>query len=1040
MGNIANFSIEQPLYTWLIILACLFGGIYGMDSVGRLEDPVFPIKTAYIITPYPGASALEVEQEVTDVMEAVLQELPYLDILTSKSLPGRSEVKVELLQVYGEADIPQIWDELRRRVSEAARRLPPGTYPPLVEDDFGDVYGIFYAVSAADYSAAEIRDISNFLSSRLKLVSGVAKVTTAGEPLEAIHVELDHERLVRLGLPVDAVFGAIALENRVTSAGSVAYGDRRLRVAPELAFGDVDAIRNMRIGRPGSTEIIRLADVATISRGPVEIPPHIIRHHGENVFTVGVSVTRGQNVVDVGDNIDARLDELIRELPLGVEIHPIYRQNTVVRASINEFLRNLLLSVATVVGALCLFMGWRAGTVVGSVLLLTVLGTVGLMSLLGIELQRISLGAVMISMGMLVDNAIVIAEGMVVGVQRGMTPADAAARSVQRTQFPLLGATVIGLLAFAPIGLSDDNSGHFLRSLFQVVAISLLLSWILAITVVPLLGSRLLKTVTDPGRALYSSWGYAPYRAVVQFGLRRSWFAATLILTVTAVCLWGFSFVKQGFFPGTDSPMLYVDYYLPQGTDIRATAAEIEVIEEVLLADPDIANVTSFIGRGMTRFNATIRPEQPNPAMAQLVVRVRDTATIASTMAQVKARIGDLAPHAELMVYRSEFTPTGHSKIEARFSGPDTEVLRMLAERAMDTYLAHDLIDRKIDWRQRELQIVPRFNEDRARRAGINRSDVYQTLAFATQGIQIGLFRERDKLIPIIGRAPQHERDDVSSLPDRLVWSPAQGTHIPMSQIISAFDVVPEDNTILRRQRIRTITAQANAQPGFNVTQVFNGMRADVEAIELPPGYSLEWGGEFEGSAEARELLLNKVPLTFGSMFLITILMFGRLKQPVVIWLTVPMVVCGLVVSLLVTDLSFTFPSFLGLLSLSGMLIKNCIVLVDEIDKRMAEDGRSLEVIREASVSRLRPVMLAAGTTIAGMAPLLSDPFFLEMAVSIMGGLAFATLLTLVAVPVFYRIALGRGVATSVSSPSAAPAPDNAADNSPENNEGALAP
>jgi multidrug efflux pump subunit AcrB len=624
----------------------------------------------------------------------------------------------------------------------------------------------------------------------------------------------------------------------------------------------------------------------------------------------------------------------------------------------------------------------------------------------------------------------VVAEGMVVGVKRGASPTDAAAYAVRRTQFPLLGATVIGLLAFAPIGLSDDNSGYFLRSLFHVVAISLLLSWVLAITVVPLLGSRLLKPTETAHAELYQGWGYAPYRMLLGFGLRRAWLSAAIVLGITGTCLWGFGFVKQGFFPGTDTPLFYVDYYLPQGTDIETTAAEVEELEKAIMADADVVTVTSFIGRGMTRFTATMRPEQPNPAMAQLVVRVTDATRMNDIMARVKDQLGDLAPHAEQMVYRSEFSPSGTSKIEARFSGPDTATLRSLADQAQAVYLAHDLVDRKVDWRQPELQIVPRFDEERARRAGITRADVYQSLAYATHGVQIGLYRDRDKLLPIIGRAPRHERNDVRTLPDRMVWSPTENAHIPMSQIVSAFVLTPEDNTILRRQRIRTITAQANAPPGYNITRVFEGLQGEVEAIALPPGYQLEWGGEFEGSAEARELLLTKVPMTFGSMFFITMLMFGRMRQPIVIWLTVPMVVCGLVLSLVITDLSFTFPSFLGLLSLTGMLIKNCIVLVDEIDKQMIESGQTLTVIREASVTRLRPVMLAAGTTIAGMSPLLADPFFLEMAVCIMGGLAFATLLTLVAVPVFYRIALGRSVGTgdpaapSTAHPAGYPATD----------------
>ena len=418
------------------------------------------IKNAYIITAYPGSSALEVEQEVTDVIEASLQELPYLDHVTSKSVPGRSEVRVELLEKYAGGDLPQIWDELRRRVSEAGFRLPPGASASLVEDDYGDVYGIMYAVSAPDYPERDIHDMAQFMATRLKQVPGVAKVATTGVPDEAVYVELNHERLVSIGLPVDAVFASIGAENRVVAAGSVAHGERRYRIAPELAFDDIGAVADMRIGRPGSTEMIRLGDIATVSRSAVEIPRNIIRHGGERVFTVGVSVSNGENVVDVGQAVDRRMAEIINELPLGVVVEPVYRQHAVVESAIREFLRNLTLSIATVVGALCLFMGWRAGAVVGSVLLLTVLGTICIMSLLGIELQRISLGALMIAMGMLVDNAIVVAEGMVVGVSRGASPGRAATDAVRRTQFPLLGATVIGLLAFAPIGLSDDNSGY----------------------------------------------------------------------------------------------------------------------------------------------------------------------------------------------------------------------------------------------------------------------------------------------------------------------------------------------------------------------------------------------------------------------------------------------------------------------------------------------------------------------------------------------------------------------------------------------------
>jgi multidrug efflux pump subunit AcrB len=596
-----------------------------------------------------------------------------------------------------------------------------------------------------------------------------------------------------------------------------------------------------------------------------------------------------------------------------------------------------------------------------------------------------------------------------VGVSKGSSPGEAAAASVRRTQFPLLGATVIGLLAFAPISLSADASGYFLRSLFDVVAISLLLSWILATTVVPLLGSYLLKAKSAAGTEseIYAGPGYAAYRGLLEMSLRRRWVSCIVIFAITGTGLWGFGFVKQGFFPPDRTPLFYVDYLLPQGTDILTTAAEIAGVESLVEQDDSVVEVASFIGMGMSRFSSTVRPEQPNPAMAQLVVRVQDVQEMSQVMARTQAGISALTPQAQVQTSRSEFTPAGNSKIEARFSGPDPNVLRGLADKALGIYLERNLIDRKTDWRQHELEIVPEFNAERARLAGVSRADVYQSLAFATHGVQIGLFRDKDKLLPIIGRAPLAERSNVHSLTDRLVWSPTEHTHIPMSHVVSSFTLRPQDSRILRRQRIRTISALANAPPGHNVTQVFNRMRSEVEAIPLPPGYSFEWGGEYEATQQAERLIFDKVPLTFGIMFFITVLMFGNLRQPIVIWLTVPMVVCGVVLSLLITDMAFTFTAFLGLLSLSGMLIKNCVVLVDEIDKRLAEVGHDPDIIIQACISRLRPVTLATGTTIAGISPLLTDPFFAEMAVCIMGGLAFATLLTLIAVPVFYRLALG---------------------------------
>lgn len=1012
MNNLARFATDNPLYGWILVLVCLVGGFHGIQNIGRLEDPRFPIKLAYIITTYPGASAQEVEMEVTDRIEDALQELPYIDKMHSRSVNGRSEVRVELLEEFGEEETPQIFDELRRRISEAAMRLPPGANTPQVEDDFGDVYGILYAVSADDYSNADKHDMAKFMATRLKQVEGVAKVQTVGLPYEVVYIELDDARLTRLGLSVEDLGNAIWPESQVAGAGSIMFDGRRLRIAGPGTIDDVQALRQMKLGTPGSTEIIRLGDIANIKRDSLEVPPEIVRLNGEAVFTVAVSVTPGQNVVAVGEDVDAKIASLQSDLPVGATVIPIYKQHDVVDEAIGSFLVNLLISVITVILALNLFMGWRAGTVVGLVLLLTVMGTIEIMYLMQIELQRISLGALMIAMGMLVDNGIVIAEGMVVGVRRGMSPRDAAIQSVARTQYALLGATVIGILAFAPISLSDDNSGHFLVSLFQVVAISLLLSWILAITIVPLFGTYLLKPVQPvPEEQLYSAWYFVPYRTMIRFGLRRAWLASFIIVAFTGACLYSMKFVKTSFFPTNNTPLFYVDYRLQEGTDIVTTADDIAPMEEAILELPGINMVSGYIGRGSPRFTAIMQPEQPNPAYARLIVQVEALEQMSTHMQSVRELLSRERPDVEVQITRAEFSPGSGSKIEMRYSGPDPKVLRQLADQTLDIYLKHNLIDRKTDWRPQALELVPEFSEANARLAGVSRNDIARSLAYNTLGINIGLLRDDDKLIPIIARAPDAQRKNLAGLEDWQVWSSAQRRYVPITQVVSAFNLEPSNTTIHRRDRIRTLTAQANPPLGHNVNVYFEPVKPDVEAIDLPPGYSREWGGEYENNKMANESLGERLPLAFGLMIFITILMFGALRQAIVIWLTVPMIICGVAIGLLVTNLPFTFPSMLGVLSLSGMLIKNCIVLVDEIDKRLAEGEQTIDTMMAASISRLRPVMLAALTTIFGMSPLLTDAFFREMAVCIMGGLMFATLLTLVAVPVFYRIALGRNVA-----------------------------
>ncbi|MBO8086135.1 MAG: efflux RND transporter permease subunit [Marichromatium sp.] len=1004
--DIARAAIDKPVNTWLLILICLLGGLWALFSLGRLEDPEFTIKQAIITTSYPGASALEVEQEVTDQLEIALQRLPQIKEIRSRSEPGRSLIDVEILEQYDSSQLPQIWDELRRKVRDASAALPPGAGTPHVNDDFGDVYGLYYALSAPDYSQAELRDFARTLRQELLRIPGVAKVAISGLRAERIFVEPPQSVLTQLGIAPTLIANAISVQNAVVDSGALRVEDRSVRLAPSGTFDSVARIEALPLGGPGASSehaSLRLGDIARVSRGEEEIPTLLVRHNGRPAVAIGVSAQSGTNIVEVGATVEARIHALLETLPLGVTIDPIYQQHRVVDEAVNGFLVNLASSVAIVILVLCLAMGWRGGLVVGGVLLLTVLGTLLLMKIGGITMQRVSLGALIIAMGMLVDNAIVIAEGMMVRMRRGLGALEAAQQITNQTKWPLLAATVIGILAFSGIGLSNDSTGEYTFSLFAVIAISLLLSWVLAVTVAPLFGSYLFRSAAErrdeeeAGGVLLGG-----YRGLVHLALRHRLTTVAALVGSTLAAVIGFGAVPQSFFPDSATPLFYVDVWHEQGTDIRATAADMAELGNALGQLDGVTDVTSFSGSGADRLMLVYAPELPNSAYGQCIVRVTDAARIPEIAARVRQWIGEHQPQVKGWTSRIRLGPGGGAKIEARFSGPDNATLRALAAEAERIFRDHDLINVRHDWRQYRPLIVPRLAEERATAAGVSRADIADALAMVTEGRTVGLYREGDRLIPIVMRAPDDERNGNTDLRDRRVWSATAGAYIPMTEVIDRFETGTEDGLIRRLDKARTITAQADPAYGANTDAALAQVRGAVEAIALPPGYRLEWGGEYEDSSDAQAALARSVPLGFLAMVLITVALFGRVRQPLIIWLCVPMAITGVTAALLATGQSFGFMALLGFLSLSGMLIKNAIVLVDEIDLRIADGHHRHDAIVAASVSRFTPVMLAAGTTILGMIPLLFDVFFASMAVTIMGGLAFATALTLIAVPVFY--------------------------------------
>ncbi|MEO1703943.1 MAG: efflux RND transporter permease subunit [Pseudomonadota bacterium] len=1012
--DIARGAINRPIYTWLIILMCLLGGLWGFLNLGRLEDPAFTIKVAVVATPYPGASAEEVALEVSEPLESEIQKMGEVDQIETLNEPGLSIINVTMQDTYGGDELPQLWTKLRNRVNAA--ELPDGARPPNVNDSFGDVYGLFYAVSAEGYSDADIHQLSSFLRRQILALDGVKDVALAGLPEEALFIEPDLPLSTALGIPPAAIAGALVEADEIVSAGNFTGGDGRQLLQRPVGSDTVSEISALSIGVSG--EVVRLSDFAGITRERVSDPDIIIRHNGTESFTLGVAGLATENIVEIGERVDARLAELENELPIGVSVAPIYQQHVVVDESVNDFLVNLAMSVSIVIVVLALFMGVRAALVVGITLLLTVVGTVLFMAIGSIEMERISLGALIIAMGMLVDNAIVVAEGMQQAMARGKSSRDAAAEAANKTQIPLLGATVIGIMAFSGIGLSNDSTGEFMFSLFAVIGISLLLSWVLAITVTPLLGHYLFKTSTGEGADPYGGVIYRAYGGFLRLMLRLRWIVAVALIGVTVACFALFGQVRQQFFPDSSTPLYFVHYKLPQGASVQQVAEDLGVVEAWLSERETVTAHTSFAGGGAARFMLTYQAEDDNPSYGHMIVRVSSLDLISEEMDALEAFAAANLTAGQFRTQRLAFGPGGGAPIQARFFGPDREVLRELANEARQLMAdaSPNTLNTRIDWAEQEAILRPVYAEARAQEAGISRTDITETLAFATTGSRVGTFREGDRQIPLILRAPEGHG---LGLTDFLIYSSAGNIFVPMEQVTDGLIFDVQDTRIERKDRENVITVGADIPRGFTAAEVQVDVDAPIEGMELPPGYRFEWGGERKSSADAQASLGTQLPMAVLSMLLITVLLFNGLRQTAVIWLLVPMSVNGAALGLVGTGLPFTFTALLGLLSLSGMLIKNGIVLVEEIDltRAAAPAKPMIDAITEASVSRLRPVLLAAATTILGMIPLLSDAFFASMAVTIMGGLAFASLLTLIAAPVFYFLFFNTRSAAAVSAP-----------------------
>ncbi len=1007
--NPGEYAIRNPLVSWLFVLLLTAGGLWGFLGMGKLEDPDYTIKMAKVITWYPGASAAQVQEEVTYHIEDAIQRMEQVGRLRmSVSRPGVSDILIEFKDSYRAEEFPAIFDELRRKIADVRRQLPPGAQEPLVVDDFGDIYGVYVVLTGEGYSWRDLWDTADVIKRELLGVPGVRKVVIEGAQREVVYVDISRAKLGELGISPQQIAGVLQSQNVVAEAGRVRVGDELLRIEPSGEFASVAAMGDVLIGGEAG-RLVRLSDIARITRAYEEVPGRMFYIDGRPGLSIGLSMLPGENVVQVGARIRERLTALTPVVPAGMEVVPIYDQPRTVATAVRGFQLNVAQSLAIVLVVLLAFMGLRVGLVIGAVLLVTIAGSLFVMHVFDVELHRMSLGALIIALGMLVDNAIVVAEDMLVRVQAGATPPEAARESVGRTVWGLFGGTAIGIVAFSPIGFSPDTTGEFAGWLFWVILISLLLSWVTAITTTPLLAALAFRRVTVAEGATSVSAAYrgpvfSMFRSLLAVAMRRRWTTIGLTLAVFAVSLAGFGAIKTGFFPASNTAMMFVDIWEPEGTDIRKTREDALRVGEFLATQSGVQRTATAIGGPHQRFTLVYDVKEHSDAYAQIIVRVESLEQIAPLGAAVKQFMHEQMPWTDPIVKQLRIGPSRDSRIELRFSGRDDAQLRRLAEQAKAIMRADGgAIDIRDDWREPVKVLRPVFDEQVGRRMGISREDLATSLQYAVEGSTVGLYRDGIRLLPIRLRAPESERGDIGELRDVPVWSPLLHRAVPVSQVVSGFETRWENALLRSRDRQLTITVSCNPA-GEEIAPLFRRLGKAVAALELPPGYSYAWGGEFEDSGEASEGLRRSMPFGLLAMVLISVLLFGRLRQPLIIWLTVPLALVGVTAAMLMSGAIFDFMSIVGALALIGLLIKNAIVLIEEIDLQIAAGRDRFEAVLDATVSRLRPVGLAAATTIFGMIPLLGDAFFRNMAITMMGGLGFATLLTLFVIPALYLV------------------------------------
>ena len=1011
MKLVKYFLSKKPV-TILLLVLVLAGGLLAYVKMGKLEDAPFTIKQALVLTPYPGASPSEVQSQVTDVLEESIQALGELYYLKTENRAGLSKITVYVKKETRADEMQQLWDKLRRKVSDVQSKLPEGAGPSVVNDDFGDVLGVFYGLTGSGHSYRELEDEAKLIKNEILKVKDVAKVEIYGTQTPTIDISVSPSVMARSGITMADIARAFEAQNKVVDAGGIDVGSNRLRIESTGNFYSLDDIRNLTIvSRTG--EHFRLADITRIEESYQTPASNLMHINGQPAVGIAISTVPTGNVVDMAAAVKESLQQMSGSMPEGFELVTLYDQGYESAVANQGFILNLIISVLTVVAILLFFIGFKNGLLIGSGLVFSIFATLIVMLCTDIALQRMSLAAIIIAMGMLVDNAIVVSDSALVNMQRGMRKRVAIMRACSSTALPLLAATVIAILTFLPIYFSPHITGELLSSLVIVIGVSLMFSWVFALTQTPFFIQEFVRRPRpeELKSALFDGKYYNMFRRSLRWVIKHRYATIACMVLLLVLSAWSFKFIPKVFVPALDKQYFTVDVWLPEGSNIDETGKLAEEMAEYIRTHGEAEMVSTFIGRTPPRYYLSNVAFGPQSNYTQLLVKCHTSEESRRLNAALQDSIRLKFPGPLIKVNKFELSPLTEAVIEARFLGPDPAVLDSLVGQAIEIMRRNPKVaDARNEWGNMALMLRPVYDPVKAGELGITKAQMMQSVKSISDGVPVGIYRDNEKKVPVLLKSERYDITDAASLGNFSVWNGERSA--PLSQVTERIETTWEFPQMRTYNRQLSMAAMCGVKPGHTMAEVHGEIRSEIEAMPLPPGYTFFWDSQYKDQGEAMEAIAKYFPLAFLMLIVILVALFGNFRQPIIILCILPLSLIGVAVGMLLTGFDFGFFPIAGWLGLLGMIIKNVIVLIDEINIQRREGVPAYTAVIESTVSRTRPVLMAATTTILGMVPLLFDIAFGGMAATIIFGLTFATLLTLFVTPalyiLFYRIKINK--------------------------------